>query len=169
MPRWIDPVNWKGIEGAFNEFPVKWENYPDELPLDPLRAPIPGIHRPDRWGHWRKGHRFGAYNAAWEKVDKLYDLEAIERLRCMWGADDYKEARTMNFIQRINYAVFLHNHESLMRAVDDLCDAVAVAAVEDYKSSQLTPLQRRRRHKKPSEPPLTPLSLSNMNVAFWEK
>jgi len=151
-----DPYLWSDYERAWNHLGgyendnIVWENYPHET-----RPPdgIPGVTVPNRWGKFRKGHRIGKVMAVWCELEKRHTRETNTRLAAMWGPENYPEARRMSPWQRINYAVVVtHNHESMQRAIEELCKNAAKQAVEDYKETQLTPLQRKRLENKRAGP-----------------
>jgi hypothetical protein len=142
--REIDPYYWQGIEAAFNGVDIRWENYPAETQTrEPGTPSLPGIHVPDRWGHFRRGHKFGRYNAVIARLDKDYEREQLAMLDRLWPLE-YAPAKQITVYQKIAFCAYWHNYEGLNRAIDELMQETAAAAVEDYKRSQLTPLQRKR-------------------------
>jgi hypothetical protein len=139
----LTPDEWQGIKAAFQDVAIKWENYPDEIKR---RDPYAGLLYPDRWNHFRKGHKFGVYNAAWAKIEKQYQREIIDKLDELMPPE-YKDARPITGWQKLNFCYYYHNVEGLTRAVEQIVKESVDAALEPYQPKHARPGRRRRRRE----------------------
>jgi hypothetical protein len=143
---WIDPEMWNGIEDAFTELhPVK-ENYP--ATFNPPRDLLSGITHPDRWGHYRLGHKMGRYNHIWRRIEKQYDREVVALLQSVYGSETEHYARKITPWQKFNYCNYvLHNSEGAARAIDEMCEIAFQAGFEDATKRKFRPPPSRRRKR----------------------
>jgi hypothetical protein len=135
MVRSINPENWKGIAPAFSG-DVVWLNYPAELPKKDVLA---GITHPDKWGHFRKGHKIGLYNHIWRKIERICLKENIAYLKSVYGEDDLKLAKQITGWQKLNFCYYWHNLEGMRRAVEQIVNEAVEDALLPYKAKTPRP------------------------------
>ena len=153
MPRWIDDDQWKGIDPAVPEYPVKWENYPETWQARSL----PGIHVPDRWGHFRRGHKIGRVMFCWDRIERNYQHMILKQLDGLYPPD-YSEQRKNSPAQNIAFCFYLHNYAGLITAVNTLIDEAVSEALAPYQPKPKTHGRPRRKRKYTRRD--TPLSLA---------
>lgn len=110
-----------------------------------LTNPHPGVKQPDNYGHWYRGKVFNEskveaqYHRAFKYIDRqarLTELQRLDALFAPWDAEAMMKPCRRSPLQRMAYAYYLRDWESLKNAAYALANEFADRYLRNFLSDK---------------------------------